>query len=148
MAAAVATHYIEDLEIGQSATYTRTVTEADVQQFGAVSGDLNPLHFDEEYARTTLFRGRIAHGVLSLSYISTVLGTKLPGAGSIFLGATVRFKSPVRIGDTVTAVCTVKEINRARNRVTFDCACKVRDAVVVECETIVRVPSRPRANPG
>jgi len=144
MAAAVATHYIEDLEVGQSASYTRTVTEADVQQFGAVSGDLNPLHFDEEYAKTTLFRGRIAHGVLSLSYISTVLGTRLPGAGSIFLGATVRFKSPVRIGDTVTAVCTVKEINRPRNRVTFDCACKVGDSVVVECETLVRVPSRPK----
>src|SRR2546423_10603929 len=78
MASAVATHYIEDLEVGQSETYTRTITEADVQQFGAVSGDLNPLHFDEEYAKTTLFRGRIAHGMLSLSYISTVLGTKLP----------------------------------------------------------------------
>jgi 3-hydroxybutyryl-CoA dehydratase len=144
MAAAVATHYIEDLKVGQSETYTRTVTEADVQQFGAVSGDLNPLHFDEEYAKNTLFRGRIAHGVLSLSYVSTVLGTKLPGAGSIFLGATVRFKSPVRIGDTVTAICTVKEINLPRHRVTFDCACKVGDAVVVECETLVRVPSRPR----
>src|SRR3989440_6535091 len=144
MTASVMTHYIEDLTVGQAATYTRTVTESDVQQFGAVSGDLNPLHFDEEYAKTTVFRGRIAHGVLSLSYISTVLGTRLPGAGSIFLGATVRFKSPVRIGDTVTAVCTVKEINRSRNRVTFDCACKVADAVVVECETLVRVPSRPK----
>ena len=81
MAEAIAAHYIDDLEIGQSASYTRTVTEADVQQFGAVSGDFNPLHFNEEYAKTTIFRGRIAHGVLSLSYISTVLGTQLPGAG-------------------------------------------------------------------
>ncbi len=142
MAEAIAAHYIDDLEIGQSASYTRTVTEADVQQFGAVSGDFNPLHFNEEYAKTTIFRGRIAHGVLSLSYISTVLGTQLPGAGSIFLGATVRFKAPVRIGDTVTAICTVKEINRQRNRVIFDCACKVGDTVVVECETQVMVPSR------
>ncbi len=142
MAEAVAAHYIDDLQIGQSASYARTVTEADVQQFGAVSGDLNPLHFDEDYAKTTIFRGRIAHGMLSLSYISTVLGTQLPGAGSIFLGATVRFKAPVRIGDTVTAICTVKEIDLQRNRVIFDCVCKVGNTVVVECETQVRVPSR------
>ena len=142
MAEAVAAHYIDDLQIGQSASYSRTVTEADVQQFGAVSGDLNPLHFDEDYAQTTIFRGRIAHGMLSLSYISTVLGTQLPGAGSIFLGATVQFKAPVEFGDTVTATCTVKEIDRQRNRVIFDCACKVGNTVVVECETQVRVPSR------
>jgi 3-hydroxybutyryl-CoA dehydratase len=142
MAGPVVAHYIDDLEVGQSASYTRTVTEADVEQFGAVSGDLNPLHFDEEYAKTTIFRGRIAHGVLSLSYISGVLGTKLPGAGSIFIGATVRFKAPVRIGDTVTAICTVKEINRQRNRVMFDCVCRVGDTVVVEAETQLMVPAR------
>ena len=142
MTGAVARHYIDDLEVGQSDSYTRTVTEADVHQFGAVSGDFNPLHFDEEYAKTTIFRGRIAHGMLSLSYVSTVLGTQLPGAGSIFIGASVRFKAPVRIGDTVTATCTVKEINRQRNRVTFDCVCRVGSTVVVECETLVMVPSR------
>src|SRR5258708_33992760 len=77
---ALVSHYIEDLTVGQSATYSRTVTEADIQQFGAVSGDMNPLHFDEDYAKTTIFRGRIAHGMLSLSYLSTVLGTQLPRA--------------------------------------------------------------------
>lgn len=142
MAEAITAFFIDDLSVGQSASYTRTVTEADVQKFGEVSGDFNPLHFDETYAKSTIFRGRIAHGVLSLSFISTVLGTQLPGAGAIFLGATVRFKSPVRIGDTVTATCTVKEINRPRNRVTFDCNCKVGNNVVVECETQVMVPSR------
>lgn len=147
MAEAVAAYYIDDLSVGQSASYTRTVTEADVQKFGEVSGDFNPLHFDETYAKATIFRGRIAHGVLSLSFISTVLGTQLPGAGAIFLGATVRFKSPVRIGDTVTATCTVKEINRPRNRVTFDCNCKVGNSVVVECETQVMVPSRRNPSP-
>ena len=147
MAEAVAAYYIDDLSVGQSASYTRTVTEADVQKFGEVSGDFNPLHFDETYAKGTIFRGRIAHGVLSLSYISTVLGTQLPGAGAIFLGATVRFKSPVRIGDTVTATCTVKEINRPRNRVTFDCNCKVGNSIVVECETQVMVPSRRNPSP-
>ena len=142
MAEAVTAYGIDDLSVGQSASYTRTVTEADVQKFGEVSGDFNPLHFDDTYAKSTIFRGRIAHGVLFLSYISTVLGTQLPGAGAIFLGATVRFKSPVRIGDTVTATCTVKEINRPRNRVTFDCNCKVGKNIVVECEAEVMVPSR------
>ena len=145
MTASLVTHYIEDLTIGQAATYTRTITEADIQQFGAVSGDLNPLHFDDEYAKTTIFRGRIAHGMLSLSYLSTVLGTQLPGAGSIFLGASVRFKAPVRIGDTVNATCTVREINSQKGRVTFDCLCKVRDIVVIEGEAMVRVPSRPQS---
>ncbi len=145
MTASVMTHYIEDLTIGQAATYTRTVMESDVQQFGAVSGDLNPLHFDDEYAKTTIFRGRIAHGMLSLSYLSTVLGTQLPGAGSIFLGATVRFKAPVRIGDTVNATCTVREINSQKGRVTFDTICKVGDIVVIEGEAMVKVPSRPQS---
>jgi 3-hydroxybutyryl-CoA dehydratase len=138
----IASFYVEDLFVGQAASYTRTVSETDVQQFGDVSGDHNPLHFDEEYAKGTIFRGRIAHGILSLSYLSTVLGTRLPGAGSIFLGATVRFKAPVRIGDTVIATCTVKEIIVPKGRVTFDCVCKVGDVVVVEGEAQVKVPSR------
>ncbi len=145
MTASVLSHYIEDLTIGQSSTYTRTVTESDIQQFGAVSGDLNPLHFDDEYAKTTIFRGRIAHGMLSLSYLSTVLGTQLPGAGSIFLSASVRFKAPVRIGDTVNATCIVREINAEKGRVVFDTICKVRDVAVIEGEATVKVPSRARA---
>ena len=139
---AIVRHYLEDLSIGQSASYTRTITESDVQQFGAVSGDLNPLHFDEDYAKTTIFRGRIAHGMLSASFLSTVLGTQLPGAGSIFLSATIRFKAPVRIGDTVAASCTVREINTQKGRVIFDCVCKVGDIVVIEGDAMVKVPSR------
>jgi 3-hydroxybutyryl-CoA dehydratase len=141
-AANIVSHYIEDLTIGQSASYERKVSADDVQKFGEVSGDFNPLHFDDEYAKGTIFRGRIAHGMLSLSYLSTVLGTKLPGAGSIFMSATTRFKAPVRIGDTVKAVCTVREIDIAKKRVTFDCLCKVGEIVVVEGEALVRVPSR------
>jgi 3-hydroxybutyryl-CoA dehydratase len=139
---AVVRHYLEDLSIGQSASYSRTITESDIQQFGAVSGDLNPLHFDEEYAKATIFRGRIAHGMLSASFLSTVLGTQLPGAGSIFLSATIRFKAPVRIGDTVEAICTVREIIAQKGRVTFDCLCKVGDVVVIEGDAVVKVPSR------
>jgi 3-hydroxybutyryl-CoA dehydratase len=139
---AIVRHYLEDLSIGQSASYSRTITESDIQQFGAVSGDLNPLHFDEDYAKTTIFRGRIAHGMLSASFLSTVLGTQLPGAGSIFLSATIRFKAPVRIGDTVEATCTVREISDQKGRVTFDCLCRVGETVVIEGDAVVKVPSR------
>jgi 3-hydroxybutyryl-CoA dehydratase len=139
---AIVRHYLEDLSVGQSASYSRTITESDIQQFGAVSGDLNPLHFDEDYAKTTIFRGRIAHGMLSASFLSTVLGTQLPGAGSIFLSATIRFKAPVRIGDTVDAICTVREIVAQKGRVTFDCLCRVGEVVVIEGDAVVKVPSR------
>ncbi len=138
-------YFLEDLQIGQAAEYARQVSEDDIQKFGEVSGDMNPLHFDENYARGTIFRGRIAHGMLSVSYLSTVLGTKLPGAGAIFLGATVLFKAPVRVGDTVTARCTVREINTPKGRVIFDCICKVGETIVVEGEAEVKVPSRPQS---
>ena len=135
-------YFLEDLQVGQSETYSRTVTAEDVQKFGEVSGDMNPLHFDEAYAKTTLFRGRIAHGMLSASYISAVLGTKLPGPGSIFMTATIRFRAPVRIGDTVDTLVKVREIVTEKKRVIFDCECRVKDAVVIEAEALIMVPSK------
>ncbi len=136
-------YYIDDLTPGMSASYSRTVTGDDIQKFGEVSGDFNPVHFDDEYAKTTIFRGRIAHGLLTAGYISTVLGTKLPGAGAIFMGATIRFKAPVRIGDLVTATCTVRELILEKKRVICDCVCKVGDNAVIEAEATLMVPSRP-----
>jgi len=136
-------YFIEELAPGMSATYERTVTADDIQKFGEVSGDFNPVHFDEEYAKTTIFRGRIAHGLLTAGYISTVLGTKLPGAGAIFMGATIRFKAPVRIGDRVTAVCTVREVIREKKRVICDCVCTVGEIAVIEAEATLMVPARP-----
>ena len=133
---------IEDLSTGMSAKFVKTVTEQDVAAFGEVSGDTNPVHFDEAFARTTPFRGRIAHGVLTASYISTVLGMEMPGPGTIFLGLNIRFKAPVRIGDMVTAVCTVREVLPERRRVIFDCACSVGDVVVLEGEATVMPPPR------
>ncbi|MDE2134678.1 MAG: MaoC family dehydratase [Alphaproteobacteria bacterium] len=138
------TYYFEDLKPGMAESFTKTVSERDVQLFGEVSGDTNPVHFDEAYARTTVFRGRIAHGVLSLSYMSAVLGTKIPGPGTIFVSQSTRFKAPVRIGDTVVTVCTVRELLEKR-RVIFDCICKVKDTVVVEGEALVIAPARPAA---
>jgi len=138
-------YYIDELKPGMSESFEKTVTERDVEMFGEVSGDLNPVHFDEEFARETIFRGRIAHGVLCLSYISTVLGMKIPGPGTIFMSATSRFRAPVRIGDTVTTVCTVREVVADKRRVLFDCLCKVGDTVVVEGEALVMAPGRPKA---
>lgn len=135
-------YFIEELRPGMSESYSRTVTEEDIQKFGEVSGDFNPVHFDDAYARKTIFRGRIAHGLLTAGYISTVLGTKLPGAGAIFMGASIRFKSPVRIGDEVTAVCTVREVILEKKRVICDCVCKVGENAVIEAEATLLVPSR------
>jgi 3-hydroxybutyryl-CoA dehydratase len=133
---------IEDLQPGMAASYTRKVTADDIQKFGDVTGDYNPVHFDEDYAKTTIFKSRIAHGLLSAGYISTVLGTKLPGAGAIFMSANIRFKAPVRIGDEVTATCTIREVLAAKKRVVFDCVCKVGDTVVIDGEAMLMVPSR------
>jgi 3-hydroxybutyryl-CoA dehydratase len=133
---------IEDLAPGMSANFSKTVSEHDIQAFGEVSGDTNPVHFDENFARTTPFKGRIAHGVLTASYVSTILGMDMPGPGTIFLALNVRFKAPVRIGDTVTAMCTVREILPERRRVVFDCACRVGETVVLEGEATVMPPQR------
>jgi 3-hydroxybutyryl-CoA dehydratase len=134
--------YYEDLKVGQSATMEKTVTEEDVQAFGRATGDLNPVHFNEEYAKNSLFRGRVAHGVLSIGFISAVLGMKLPGEGTIFVSAKVEFKAPVRIGDTVITTGTVKEIGE-RRRVVMDCLCTVNGNPVVIGEALVLAPKKP-----
>ena len=136
------TIYIEDLKVGQSGEYSHQVTEKDINAFADISGDRNPVHLDEEFAKTTFFAGRIAHGMLSAGYISTVLGTIMPGPGSIYLSQTLRFKAPVRIGDNVTAKVTVQEIDAAKKRVKFETVCLVGGKAVIEGEALIMVPSR------
>jgi 3-hydroxybutyryl-CoA dehydratase len=133
---------IEELKPGMSASYSKAVTEDDIQKFGEVTGDFNPVHFDESYAKSTIFRGRIAHGLLTAGYISTVLGTKMPGAGAIFMSASIRFKAPVRIGDVVTALCTVREVIAEKRRVICECVCKVGETTVIDAEAMLMVPAR------
>ena len=133
---------IEDLNIGMSGVYARTITEADVVMFAATSGDSNPVHLNQEYAQTTFFKGRIAHGMLSAGFISTVLGTRLPGPGTIYLGQNLQFRAPVRIGDTVSAKVDVKEIIPEKRRVILTTNCFVKDTLVIEGEATVMVPSR------
>jgi 3-hydroxybutyryl-CoA dehydratase len=139
------TVYYEDLKTGQSASITRTVTERDIQLFGEATGDMNPVHFDEAYARKTVFRGRVAHGVLSIGFMSAVMGNQLPGPGTIFISATTEFKGPVRIGDTVVTTCTVKEL-RENRRVVMDCRCEVNGKLVVTGEGLVMAPRKPASS--
>ena len=138
-------YYLEDLKPGMSAAYTKTVTDADLVLFAGVSGDINPMHVDQEYAKTTMFQGRIAHGMLTASFISAVLGTKLPGPGCIYLSQNLKFKAPVRPGDTVKARVTVKAVDIERGRVTVDTICTVGDKPVIEGEALLMVPRRPVA---
>jgi 3-hydroxybutyryl-CoA dehydratase len=140
------TYYYEDLAVGLSESMSHTVSEEDIRLFGEATGDMNPLHFDEAYARKTIFRGRVAHGALTIGFISAVMGTKIPGPGSIFMEATTRFKAPVRIGDTVVTTCTVAEL-KPRREVVMLCRCEVRDKIVVEGEALVMAPSRPAKKP-
>jgi 3-hydroxybutyryl-CoA dehydratase len=135
-------YFIEDLTTGMSASFGKTVSEADIVMFAGVSGDTNPVHLDQTFAEKTPFKTRIAHGMLSAGFISTVIGTKLPGPGAIYMSQTLRFKAPVKIGDTVTATCTITEIIPEKKRAVLSTICKVGDTVVIEGEALIMVPSR------
>jgi 3-hydroxybutyryl-CoA dehydratase len=115
MTAIKITHF-EDLAVGQEASLSNTVSEADIAAFAQVSGDKNPVHLDAAYAATTMFKERIAHGMLSAAYISAVFGMKLPGPGSIYISQTLNFKAPVKIGDTVVTTVKIVELLQARAR--------------------------------
>ncbi len=110
--------------------------------FAGITGDTNPVHLNQDYAATTMFEGRIAHGMLSAGFISTVLGTRLPGPGTIYLSQNLQFKAPVRIGDTVTARVTVRELIPAKKRAIMETNCYVGDRCVISGEATVMVPSR------
>src|SRR5215468_8994233 len=137
--------FLEDLKVGQSAMFGRTVTEADIAAFAGVSGDTNPIHLHDGFARTTRFGQRIAHGMLSGSYISTVIGTKLPGPGAVYISQTMNFMAPVIIGDTITAVATITSIDEQRRRVTLKTRCLNGEKVVIDGEATVLVPRRDAA---
>ena len=132
---------IEDMSIGMTRHLRKEITDRDVEMFAEVSTDHNPVHLDDAYARDTIFGGRIAHGMLTASLISAVIGEQLPGHGSVYLGQSMKFMAPVRPGDSVEARVTVKDIDHGRRRVTLDCACTVGDTVVLKGEALVLAPS-------
>lgn len=138
-------YFFEDLEVGMTAAYARTIGPADLVMFAGISGDTNPMHLNEEYAAATMFQGTIAHGFLSSSFISTVIGTRLPGPGCVYVSQSLKFKAPVRPGDTVTARATVTDLDPARNRATLRTTCTVGETVVIDGEAVVLVPSRAHA---
>lgn len=135
-------YYFEELSVGQSAIFSKTVTEADIAAFAGVSGDFNPVHVNEEFASQTMFKGRIAHGMLSAAFISTVFGMKLPGPGCIYVSQLLKFKAPVKIGDTVTARVEVTTLVPEKKFVTFKTTCTVGEKVVLDGEATLMVPSK------
>jgi 3-hydroxybutyryl-CoA dehydratase len=132
---------IDQLKVGDSAQFAKTVTESDIYLFAGITGDLNPAHINEVYAKTTLFKGRIAHGMLSAGFISAVLGTILPGPGTVYLHQELNFLDPVRIGDTITARVEVVQKLVKKNQVRMHTYCTNQDGrMVVEGEALVMAP--------
>ena len=130
---------IEDLEIGMHATFSKTITEADIVLFAAASGDSNAIHINQEFAETTPFKGRIAHGMLTASVISAAIAREMPGPGAIYMKQSLKFRLPVRPGDTVHAKVTVRELNVEKRRVMLETVCTVKSKVVIDGNAVVKV---------
>ena len=138
--------YFEDLSVGMTETYSKTVKSSDVVGFAEITGDRNPIHLSEHFAAKTPFKGRIAHGLYTASLISAVIGTRLPGPGAIYISQTLKFLAPVKIGDTVDATVEVVELIEPKQRARLSCRCKVGDTVVLEGEALVKIPARPQGS--
>ncbi|HKL74526.1 MAG TPA: MaoC family dehydratase [Halanaerobiales bacterium] len=132
---------IEEMEMGEKASFTKTITETDVVNYAGVTGDFNPAHINEEYANDTMFEGRIAHGMLGAGLISTVLGTKLPGPGAIYVKQELEFRAPVKFNDTITAEVEVIEKNEEKNRVVMKTICtNQKDKAVIKGQATLMPP--------
>jgi 3-hydroxybutyryl-CoA dehydratase len=135
-------YYLEDLAPDMEASVSKTITNDDVLAFAKLSGDVNPVHLDDEFAASTIFKKRIAHGFLTGALFSTVLGTKLPGPGCIYLSQGLKFRAPVYIGDEVVATCKVTAVDPEKGRVTLACDCSVNGKTVLEGEALMMVDRR------
>ncbi len=144
LATAGRTKYFEDLEVGQEASMSRIVSEADIVAYAALSGDYNPVHLDAEYAAKTIFKERIAHGILSAGYISAIFGMKLPGPGAIYISQSLNFRGPVKIDDRVESLVKLVELIPDKKRARFECLCSVAGKPVLTGEAVLMVPGRPR----
>ncbi|MEI4975145.1 MaoC family dehydratase [Aeromonas caviae] len=131
---------IEEIEAGMTASYSQTITDADIKDFAGISGDKNPVHMDEVYAKESRFERRIAHGMLSSSFFSALFGTQLPGRGCVYVGQNLKFRKPVYIGDTVTATIEVTSVDLERRRVFFDTYCKVGKSKVITGTAEIYIP--------
>ncbi len=134
--------FFEDLAVGMEASYARVVTESDIAIYAVLTGDNNPLHLDAEFAAGTIFKTRIAHGMLTAGYLSTIFGTRLPGPGCIYVSQSLSFRGPVRIGDEVTAKVVITELIAAKRRAIFACDCSVAGKTVLQGEAVLMAPAR------
>jgi len=138
---------VQEIQIGDTAQFSKTISESDVYSFAGVTGDMNPVHINVEYAGDTIFGKRIAHGILASGFVSNVLGTQLPGPGSIYLEQTCRFLKPVFIGDTITATVEVIEKDEAKNRVRLRTYCtNQRKEITLDGEALM-MPRQATASP-
>lgn len=136
---------INEITIGDSAEFAKTISEFDIYMFAGITGDFNPVHINEDYAKQTFFKTRIAHGVLTAGFISTLLGTQLPGPGSVYIKQELNFLAPVRIGDTITARVEVVEILDKKNQVRMNTACfNQNNTKVLDGEAIISPPRPPK----
>ncbi|WP_336241545.1 MaoC family dehydratase [Citrobacter freundii] len=133
---------IDQLTVGQTASFRKTITETDVVSFASASGDMNPVHIDKLAGKESIFGDRVAHGLLVSGLISTVLGTRLPGNGTIYLGQEMKFTRPTYIGDTITAMVEVEEIDHEKNRIRLKTTCTNQDGVVVITGTATAMPPK------
>lgn len=137
---------IDELKVGDRAEFTKTVSESDVYLYAGLTGDFNPAHINESYAEKTFFKTRIAHGMLSAGFISAILGTRLPGPGTIYIRQTLKFTAPVLIGDTITASVEVAEIITEKNRIRLKTVCENQNGVIVlDGEAEVSPPKQSRS---
>ena len=133
-------YYFKDISLGQTAEYEKQVTDEDVRKFADISGDYNPIHLDDEFAKDSMFGARIAHGILTASHISAVIGYIFPGPGWIYLGQSLQFRAPVKIGDTVRTAVEVIETVAEKNIVELSTICKVSDTVVLKGTATIKSP--------
>jgi 3-hydroxybutyryl-CoA dehydratase len=131
---------IDLLEIGMTATYSQTITDSDIKSFADISGDNNPVHMNDNFAKNSRFGKRIAHGLLSASFFSAIFGTKLPGSGCVYVSQSLKFLRPVYLNDTVNASVTIKSIDKTKRRIFFDTICSVKGKKVISGEAEIYLP--------
>ena len=133
-------YYFKDISLGQTAAYEKQVTDEDVRKFADISGDYNPIHLDDDFAKDSMFGARIAHGILTASHISAVIGYIFPGPGWIYLGQSLQFRAPVKIGDTIHTAVEVTDTVAEKNIVELSTICKVGDTVVLTGTATIKSP--------
>ncbi len=133
---------ISNIEIGMTESYSQTITDEDIKMYAGVSGDINPVHMSDEYAKQSRFKNRIAHGLLSAGFFSALFGTRLPGAGCVYVSQNLEFKRPVYLGDRVTAIITVTKVDLKNKKVYFRTFCMVKNKIVIDGQAALFIPEK------